>query len=92
MVQSTLEEIAAADRDVMYRLDNIVHVVKDINRLYLAKLVPCIQLYLCFMSSPNKELRKFEVGGLDQCSDREILCTLQNRVNALRNVRDNMSI
>ncbi|MED6140051.1 hypothetical protein PIB30_089493 [Stylosanthes scabra] len=33
MAQSTLEEIAAADRDAMYRLDNIAHVAKDINRL-----------------------------------------------------------
>ncbi|MED6182863.1 hypothetical protein PIB30_032786 [Stylosanthes scabra] len=32
MAQPTLEQIVADDRDVMYRLDNIAHVSRDVNR------------------------------------------------------------
>ncbi|MED6122476.1 hypothetical protein PIB30_040206 [Stylosanthes scabra] len=32
MAQPTLEEIAAADRNIMYRLDSIAHVSRNINR------------------------------------------------------------
>ncbi|MED6220786.1 hypothetical protein PIB30_048188 [Stylosanthes scabra] len=39
MAQSTLEEIAAADRNVIYRLDNIAHVSRDINRLSIRCLI-----------------------------------------------------
>ncbi|MED6210246.1 hypothetical protein PIB30_062388 [Stylosanthes scabra] len=33
MVEPTLEEVAAADRNIMYRLDAIAHVAHDVNRL-----------------------------------------------------------
>ncbi|MED6150261.1 hypothetical protein PIB30_070751 [Stylosanthes scabra] len=33
MAQPTLEQIAAGDRDIMYHLDDIVHVSRDVNRL-----------------------------------------------------------
>ncbi|MED6147532.1 hypothetical protein PIB30_044791 [Stylosanthes scabra] len=33
MAQPTLEKIAAADRNIMYRLDDIAHVSGDVNRL-----------------------------------------------------------
>ncbi|MED6140216.1 hypothetical protein PIB30_091079 [Stylosanthes scabra] len=32
MAQPTLEEIAAADRNIMYRLDSIAHVSMNVNR------------------------------------------------------------
>ncbi|MED6197098.1 hypothetical protein PIB30_053538 [Stylosanthes scabra] len=32
MAQPTLEEIVAADRNVMYRLDSIAHVSRNVNR------------------------------------------------------------
>ncbi|MED6152514.1 hypothetical protein PIB30_092821 [Stylosanthes scabra] len=32
MAQPTLEEIAAADRNIMYRLDSIAHVSRNVNR------------------------------------------------------------
>ncbi|MED6183589.1 hypothetical protein PIB30_039169 [Stylosanthes scabra] len=38
MAASTLEEIAAADRNIMYRLDNISHVAHNVN----TKPVKCI--------------------------------------------------
>ncbi|MED6167876.1 hypothetical protein PIB30_006847 [Stylosanthes scabra] len=33
MAQPTLEQVAAADRKIMYRLDNIAHVAHVVNRL-----------------------------------------------------------
>ncbi|MED6191996.1 hypothetical protein PIB30_006144 [Stylosanthes scabra] len=33
MAQPTLEQIAAGDRDIIYRLDDIAHVSRDVNRL-----------------------------------------------------------
>ncbi|MED6171235.1 hypothetical protein PIB30_038954 [Stylosanthes scabra] len=33
MAQPTLEQIAAGDRKIMYHLDDIAHVSRDVNRL-----------------------------------------------------------
>ncbi|MED6109011.1 hypothetical protein PIB30_029620 [Stylosanthes scabra] len=38
MVQPTFEEIVVADRDIIYWLDNISHVARDINRLWLDEM------------------------------------------------------
>ncbi|MED6167856.1 hypothetical protein PIB30_006504 [Stylosanthes scabra] len=33
MAQPTLEQIAERDREIMYRLDNIAHISRNVNRL-----------------------------------------------------------
>ncbi|MED6124692.1 hypothetical protein PIB30_061393 [Stylosanthes scabra] len=48
MAQPTLEDVAAADRNIMYRLDAIAHVAHDVNRLrqHPMYLDPWAQPYL----------------------------------------------